>query len=160
MLFWFRWARKTDYTITASELFRTAVRDQFRGANNCNDCGIIEGGSVDAETSVTSVCGGGRGGGDFGVSLFALAVLSGDKDAVCWIANFYRENVGPAEVRRVGRNLKFHLIFLLFLYPAMCSFGLQRRSPTSSSRNIAEETQRDYFIIIPNISDSHVGCVT
>lgn len=63
MLFWFRWARKTDYTITASELFRTAVRDQFRGANNCNDCGIIEGGSVDAETSVTSVCGGGRGGG-------------------------------------------------------------------------------------------------
>ena len=101
--FVFRWARKTDYTITAPELFRTAVRDQFRGGHDCDDRGIMEGESVAAEKSDScmGVSGGGNGGGgvDFKASLFALAVLSGDKDAVSWAARFLRENVGcPNEV--------------------------------------------------------------
>lgn len=111
-----RWAKKTDYTITASELFRTAVRDQFRGGKDCDDRGIIEGESVAAEKSGSSLAaviggsggagggggGGGSGarGGDFKASLFDLAVLSGDKDAVCWAASFVRGNAGsPCEVR-------------------------------------------------------------
>lgn len=90
-------AEKIDYTFTLSDLLQAATR----GHRPIGEYG----GYIGGEFEVLDTLGGaGNNGTNVKASLFALAVLSGNEDAVKWAADFVIGHARDVEtVRRVVR---------------------------------------------------------